>query len=647
MKMFIFEWRKLIRSSGFKSLCIGILVINFLLIFFADISESNPQKQQEHISNYNANISYTVRVAERNRIDYEYTSGDDSYIVKYQEDIIEIYSSLLEAGNSPEESSGWNEYFSYKADDFCLLLFAVTVGIILSVTEHDNRTDTLQKITRFGKKSIRRKIAVFAISSLGFAVIVTLLTLLGFGIRFELSSPFVPLCSVIKFLYCPYNVSVFEYLLISLLVKTLNMFSLMLLSAWISNLSKSYIASVFVSVCTIAAGFGISQIPANSGWLYINSYSLGISDAAFERYRSVNIFGYSVSVSIIIALFLFTVCALLCALLFADNRRYKETSVFANFEKSVKRLVSKAKEKSGVLYARASKRKSLFVCEAKKSFIKSRLIILCAIMICIKLYYTESNLPQASSYEPYYRSICNEIAGELTEDKRAVIQNKLSQSKEIIAQHEKMRNDFNNGAVTYEEYSAYREKLDLAFADEFAYGKLYEQCLRIDRANANGIKAQLLYDTGWRCLFEVGADIILYAFLLLFFCGIYSMEYNNGFDKIAHTTACGMKALHKAKVKLAVTVAFVAFLIFFGTDLFYLVRLYPLANAGFPLASVIEDASSVPLWSAMLLFVGIKLALAVALSVLICQLSRFLKKTYLSFSAGILVTALLFGMNIY
>lgn len=646
MKMLTFEWKKLIRSSGFKNLCIAIAVICFLLIFLAEIPETEPQKQQEHISNYNANIAYTVRVAERNRMDYTYTSGNESYIVKYQEDIIEIYSSLLEKGVKPEETVGWNEFFSYATDDLCLLLFAVIVGVILTMTEYDNRTNVLLKITRFGKRSTGRKITVFATASFGFAVITTLVTILGFAIRFGLSSPFVPLCSVMEFLYCPYDISIFEYLIISLLIKTLNMFSVMLFSACIADLLRSYIAAFFASICVSAAGYGISLIPTNSGWVYLNPYSLGMTDNAFERYRAVNLFGDSVSLSVLIAGFLLLLCSLLCALLILVSGRNKEASVFSNLERSSKRLFSEFKKKTSMIHTHMPKRHSLFVCEVKKCFIKSKLLILCIIMLCIKLYYAEGTIPQASGYEPYYRNICNEMAGELTEEKREIIQNKLTESKEIISRQEEMRNAFNNGTVTYEEYSAYREKLDLAFADEFAYGSLYRQCLRIDKAAANGIKAQLLYDTGWRYLFEAGSDIILYAFLLLFFCGIYSMEYNSGFDKIARTTSCGTKALHRAKIKLTVAVTVIAFLLFFGTDIVNLTNAYPLTNAAFSLASIIEVGSSIPLWVAMLLSVGIKLALSVMLSVLICQLSRILKKTYLSFTAGLFFAALFYIINI-
>ena len=84
------------------------------------------------------------------------------------EDIISIYSNLLEKGIAPKPVVGWDEYFSYTADDLCLFIFAVLVGVILSMTEYDNRTDSLARITPNGRKSVSRKIIVFAISAFAF-----------------------------------------------------------------------------------------------------------------------------------------------------------------------------------------------------------------------------------------------------------------------------------------------------------------------------------------------------------------------------------------------------------------------------------------------------------------------------------------------
>lgn len=642
MKMLVFECKKLFRASGFKKLSLGILAFCFLWIFFSEIPITEPQKQQDHISNYSDNISYAIRIAERNRIDYGYTAGNESYIVKYQEDIISIYSNLLEKGIAPKPVVGWDEYFSYTADDLCLFIFAVLVGVILSMTEYDNRTDSLARITPNGRKSVSRKIIVFAISAFAFSVVEMLLTLLGFAIRFGLSSPFVPICSVIEFLYCPYDITIFEYLILSLLIKSLNILLLMLISAFNANIFKSYIPSIFSSASVIVLSFGTSSFPSNSGWIYINPYAIGITDDIFVRYRSVNLFGYSASVSVIIAAFILFSCILLSVLLAFRNRQSNSNTFFRTLEKKILHIREVAKAKIDRVHIFTQKRHSLFVSEAKKCFIKSKLIILCIIMLCVKIYFIGSELPPASSYEPHYRDICNDMAGTLTDNKRLEIRSKLEESRDIISQNERMHSDFNNGRITYEEYSAYRNKLDLALADEFAYTNLYSQCERIDIASENGIEAQLIYDTGWLYLFEKGADIILYAFLLMFFCGIYSMEYNNGFDRIARSTQKGIQALDKAKIKLAIVVTSVAFLLFFGLDIAVLSNDFPITNFNFSSASIILNSPSFPLWISLVILATAKLAIALILSCITCLLSRFLKKPYLSFAAGLLIVASLY-----
>ena len=110
MKLLMFELKKLFRSAGFVYLCVGILILNLLsCIFTPSFVESDG-----YIENYESSIAYVIRVAERNLLEYEATVGDENYIVRYQRDVIDRYTNLLDNGVSPEEVRGWNEFFENK-----------------------------------------------------------------------------------------------------------------------------------------------------------------------------------------------------------------------------------------------------------------------------------------------------------------------------------------------------------------------------------------------------------------------------------------------------------------------------------------------------------------------------------------------------
>lgn len=284
-----------------------------------------------------------------------------------------------------------------------------------------------------------------------------------------------------------------------------------------------------------------------------------------------------------------------------------------------------------------ARRRSLLFSEAKKSFIKSHLWILCAVMICIKIAFCSAGEVRNDPAENFYRDRCNELCGELTEDKREFVSAKLSECSKVMSKYETKRQAVISGLITNDEYQAYLDEYSRASVEQFAYRKLSQQCSRIDRAADRGLEAQIIYDTGWITFFESGFDIVFYFFLLLFFCGIYENEYKTGFYRIAQTTASGMQALHKSKLLLALIVTVAAFAVFAGIDMVFLLRTFELSNASFLLASVTEAVYSMPIWCAMILKYLVGTVISVLFSGTVCMLSRFLKKTYLVIPVGLLM----------
>lgn len=225
MKLFAFEWKKLLRIGGFPKLCILLLALCFLFALAGEVHEPTDGEKQTYRDAYGGEIAYVIRLAENNKLDYTYTAGEDSYIVRYQEDLIRLYSDLKEQGVAPRAVNGWDAFFSLSADDLLLLLCAVLTGIALTMTERDHRTDTLLAVTPKGAAVGSRKLLVFAAASLGYALLFPLCGMAGIALRYGLSSPFVPLCSVQEFLFCPYDLSIFSYLCLSVGVKAVTAFA--------------------------------------------------------------------------------------------------------------------------------------------------------------------------------------------------------------------------------------------------------------------------------------------------------------------------------------------------------------------------------------------------------------------------------------
>ncbi len=645
MNLLSFEYKKTFRSVGFRYLCIFLLLLNFLFCLFGNINSPDVSEQEEHIKNYDSNIAYVIRVAELNFREYEATMGIDNYLVQYQQEVIDHYSILVENEVKPTLVSGWNEFFDNKTDDLILILFAVLAGVVITITEYDNNTHTTLNMTIKGRKSIRAKIVLMSCLALVSVIFLILINIAGIAIRFGLSSPTAPVCSVIRFAYCPYDISILHYLILSAIIKVLNMLCVMLLFGMIAALFKSYLVPFSLSLGYIAIGYVISTIQTNSALIFFNPYSIGITDTLFERYRSLNIFGQAVPILPIIIVSLTLICFLFATLFYFALSYQSNQSVFSKVEKNFLIAYHKYSEKILSRIPRSKPhRQRLLLTEAKKSFIKSRLIFLCIIMLFVKIWYVQTTVPQVDIAEQYYRDICYSISGELTFEKRQHIWDKIDESNLVISQKDYMSNAVKDGTITNEEYNDYFEKYNLANLDKFAYQKLLQQCNRIDIATERGQTAYITYDSGWLYLFSQNSDVILYAFLLLFFCGIYDMEYKNGFHRIAETTAKGMSALHKSKTIIAITVALLSFVLFSIIDLIYTLQTFSFPNADFSISAILVSPFSIPIWCAATFKYIIGISLAVGFSVLVCLISRFLKKIYLVIPTGVLLTILLISI---
>ena len=415
---------------------------------------------------------------------------------------------------------------------------------------------------------------------------------------------------------------------------------LMLGTSILASLLRGYLAPISVSAGLLATGYGLSQIPTNNGWLYLNLYTLGLWDSLFTRYRSINLLGKSVPlIALAIVLLLILFAALV--FIFLQSSSWSARGQFQ--KKNAKKYILSLREHATRLFPRAKpRRRTLFATEIQKSLFGSRLLLLCLAILVVKGFIAMETMPETHYKERYYKEICLQISGELTANKREQIKKTLENSQNILSQMNSMRNAMQNGFITHEEYSDFLEKHARAELDEYVYSRLTLQCARIDDAAAKGQNAVILYDTGWQTALSHGSDVLLYTFLILFFSGIYTAEYTSGFSLLAQTTPRGMRAIHRRKILLAVIVAFIFTILFGSIDLLLSIRSFPLHNATATLASIHKTAFDIPLWCALALSTFLQIAKAITLAILSCLSSRFLRKVYLA-----LPTSILFGFLLY
>ena len=638
MRLLLFESKKILRLPGVRFLLIGVLVLNLMFCIFYSIPSPTQTEQESYISGYEESIRYVIRLAELNATEYEASVGADNFTVRYQQDVAKRYSKLLDAGVMPSAVQGWNEFFSLTADDILLVVLVMLVGIMSTMTEWDTGTSSLLATAKRGRISVLSKIGFLAVFTFTAVIAVYTSSLIGIGIRFGLSSPFVPLCSVMEFASCPYDISIFSYLIISGLLKTLHLICLSVIATLAAALTPSWLVSFIASAAFILLGYGVSTMQLATGLVLCNPYTLVLTDPLFLRYRAVNLLNHSVSLMIIAVLliiltFLFATAAYIVVMLRGSAGRSlaaSEKRIFTMLWKMLDRLLLYLPKKK-------PKQHPLLFMEVKKSFIKSHLFLLCIVMLIVKIGYVSHTIPRPDPGELFYKELCDSMEGELTNEKRLAVWDALDQANSIISQHDSMRNALQNNRITGEEYSSYMETYYRAQIEHFAYSKLNAQCQRIDMLAEKGETAKILYDSGWQHAFSLRFDMVLAIFLLLFFSCIYDMEYKSGVYRLASISAKGMASLYKSKMLLSLIVTTIAFLICFGIDMFFLLQSYALPHPFFS-ASTILDFSA-PLAIALFIHSCVKILVTILFVTSIVHLARCLRRTYLVLPVGLLILA--------
>ena len=628
MKDMIWELKKLTRTSGFLWLIIVLLASN-LCICLIGVKETNIP--EEYQSQYFADIEKTVKQAQRNKIDYG--RNGENYLTRYQDDIIDRYGKLLDTGTAPQKIQGWDIFLSYHADDIFLFLFAVFLGMLLFIPEKDNGTDKVLYMVRGGQKTFWTKIGCAFLLLFLISAVFGLETLAMIGFRNGLSGIHAPIYSAPAFEFCPYGITVGEYLLIAFFMRLSALFFVTLLSFLTSVISKSLLLSVTFPAILLALGRWMEQISETRSLPYLNPYSFGTVESIFVRYRSVDLFSQSVPLLTVGLLLLAITLSVLIVLGKITYLRLFGNDFFAGTEQKIKQkfLSCLLKVRSRTERKRCAVRHGLFFYECKKHLFSIGIVFLCILALFVKGITTFGQKRQEDAVEKRYYELCTEYAGELTEEKECALLDTADACYAVIDQYEVKQKQAHNGMMPDEEYEAYLASYNKCCLELDAIQRLQPQLENIREAKANGQNAEILYDTGWKKALSADPDWILYAVILLILCGSYSMEYASGMADLIKTTGNGERLTARSKLKFALFIASIAFIVFECMDFLALIKQYPLLNALSPVASIIPaPLLNVPLYTAIIVRYLLEWLSVCIFAVLNVVSSKRLKYSYLT-----------------
>ncbi len=214
----------------------------------------------------------------------------------------------------------------------------------------------------------------------------------------------------------------------------------------------------------------------------------------------------------------------------------------------------------------------LFRSELKKTLLTHRGILILAVCLLVKclvlFWFPEQKDNRIVLSQKQYDKFLVQLHGPATDEKNEWILSEYAHYKDIIGQQEAMRKAYAAGELTEAQWEAYTEELRIAELRSNS-AKIFAEKAEQFLAQPDSLPpAHYIYEYGWQTVFTLlqFPDIFLLFGLVLLSAQSFSAEAAGGMLPILLAAKDGRKQLFRAKLGALLAIAFLAFLLFAGTE---------------------------------------------------------------------------------
>lgn len=277
---------------------------------------------------------------------------------------------------------------------------------------------------------------------------------------------------------------------------------------------------------------------------------------------------------------------------------------------------------------------AVFRAEMYKLLIASRAIFLIIVLLVGKCVISYRTLTPKKSFEDFvYGEYMTEFAGGLTEEKRERIREIRTEIDRAIAEYAPAFDAFENGEMSYEEFSEYSERYSEASSRDEIFKRIEDHAAYIDEKRDKGTEAEFVYDTGWKALFFTDVDYMLFAAVVVTAAGAFSVEYekrssSGGAAQVIRATRRGRRDTFASKLGASVLIGVVLTVLCSAVDAFFTVKNYSLPLASSPLASIErfgDYGGALPIRAYTVVFYVLRIFGGAMLAGVTCALSCIMK----------------------
>lgn len=506
----------------------------------------------------------------------------------------------------------WVDYFTSEEITEILLVLITFILVYQMIYEEKKRRlfGVIRAMTRGRTDCIISKVIALFINT-------GIVTFLMYGVIFVYSAVTVGIYglensvqSVADFISCPYRLSVWQFMLLVIMVKWLVLFVFGLVLLLISILVSHY-------AITFAAGIGILGVGAMeyyfisgaSKWNvfhYLNIWQFLKAEQVIGNYVLLNIFEKPKSVCmlmIVLLAIMIVVFAILCVTVFAVSKNLlNEKSISLPGAKLLKNKISGIGFKQRIY-------KRIWGYEGYKILVMN-LGILIIVLFGVGMAVSGKNTKcYLTPNEAHYRQWMQDLNGKLTEGKEEKLQNQKNFYDEILHQLEELERSFNNDEISENEYDNRRLPLESQLAFYPAFRRVYERYEYVKKDSDR----QFVYEEGYNKLMGkkdhlyLGMFMLINLILILFLTTTFTADKEKGMYHIIRTTPKGRSSVVRSKVTISFIGVGVIYLCFFVRNVYIAKNNYGMESL-LVSASNLKGFESVPGGvSILLMFIGFAL----------------------------------------
>lgn len=205
------------------------------------------------------------------------------------------------------------------------------------------------------------------------------------------------------------------------------------------------------------------------------------------------------------------------------------------------------------------------------------ILVLSHFIICFTHLFGSSR----ANGEKLYQEIAEQYEGSITQEKLNQITEEYDYVCKIISQESIKESDYINDAISYEDYSKYRNELHECKIKEQQITKIYQQIILDNEKNTDFIN-----DTYLQYLLNpTRIEWLLFGIFVILFLFSYSTEKRSILN-ICSCTKCGINRIRKQKLKWNMLVCFTFTTLFTFVELLLIIIFDGVTHLSAPVISV-------------------------------------------------------------